>query len=183
MEFRLLGPVAVIADGREVTVRQRRQRALLALLLLHVGETLSVDRLLDELWGSDAPRTALASLHNAVSQLRRIVGPDTLVTRPPGYALQAEPDSLETVRFEHLLEEAQAARSMKDHATAAVVLGEALALWQGPALADLAYEPFAQSEIRRLMATGVTAPTCNTQADTLGLDSWRWSRMLRRVNR
>jgi DNA-binding SARP family transcriptional activator len=165
MEFRLLGPVAVIDGEREVTVRQRRQRALLALLLLHLGETVSVDRLLEELWGSDAPKTALASLHNAVSQLRRLVGADVLLTRAPGYALEIEPTSVDTVRFEHLLEEAQAARSVQDHGTAAVVLGEALALWHGPALADLAYEPFAQSEIRRLQELRQTALEERIEAD------------------
>ena len=157
MQFRLLGPVSVVDGDREVTVRQRRQRALLALLLLHLGETVSVDRLVDELWGSEAPRTALASLHNAVSQLRRLVGSDALVTRAPGYALEIEPSSVDSVRFEQLLAEAQAARSMQDHATTAIALREALGLWHGPALADLAYEPFAQAEIRRLEELRQTA--------------------------
>jgi len=150
VEFRLLGPVTIVADAREVTIRQRRQRALLALLLLQLGETVAVDRLVEELWGAAPPRTALASLHNAVSQLRRLVGAGMLVTRSPGYALEVDPECVDARRFERLLAEAQAAFSIQDHATAAVVLRDALALWRGPALADLAYEPFAQAEIRRL---------------------------------
>jgi DNA-binding SARP family transcriptional activator len=165
MEFRVLGPVTVVSGGNETTIRQRRQRALLALLLLHLGETVAADRILEELWGSAAPRTATASLHNAVSRLRRIVGSSTLVTRAPGYALEVEPASLDTHRFEHLLGEAQAARSVQDHDTASLVLREALALWRGPAFADLAYEPFAQAEIRRLEELRQTALEERIEAD------------------
>ena len=165
MEFRLLGPVTVVEGDRQVRIRQRRQRALLALLLLDVGAPVAVDRLVEELWGSGAPRTAVASLQNAVSQLRRIVGNDILVTRTPGYAIEIDAARLDTTRFEHLLAEAQAARAIQDHATAALVLRDALSLWQGPALADLAYEPFAQAEIRRLEELRQTALEERIEAD------------------
>ena len=150
MEVRLLGPIAIVAEGGVVPLRQRRQRALLALLALRAGETLAADRLVEELWGVEAPRTAVASLHNAVSQLRKLLGPDVLLTRDRGYVLDTKRVTVDVVTFEHLLGEARAARSMLDEETAGTILREALALWHGAALADLAYEPFAQAEIRRL---------------------------------
>ncbi len=126
MDVLLLGPVVVEGD-RAVTIRQRRQRALLALLALRAGETVAVDRLVEDLWGAEAPRTALASLHNAVSQLRKLLGPEIVVTRDPGYAVDGDV-TVDTARFEHLLTEAQAARSMRDEETAAAILREALGL-------------------------------------------------------
>lgn len=71
--------------GRALAVTRPRERALLAALLLRHGEVVSIDRLLDDLWGERPPRTARAALHNAVSGLRKLLGPETLVTRPPGY--------------------------------------------------------------------------------------------------
>ena len=150
MEVRLLGPVAVVDDDRVLAIRQRRQRSLLALLALRAGETVGIDCLVEELWGAEAPKTAVASLQNAVSQLRKLLGAGTLVTREPGYALDTELVTVDVGHFEHLLAEARAARAMQDEHTAAAVLKEALELWRGPALADLVYEPFAQAEIRRL---------------------------------
>ena len=165
MEVRLLGPVAVVDDDRVLVIRQRRQRALLALLALRSGETVGVDRLVEELWGAEAPKTAVASLQNAVSRLRKLLGVGVLVTREPGYAIDTERTTVDVARFEHLLAEARAARSMQDEQTAADVLREALALWRGPALADLAYEPFAQSEIRRLEELRQTAVEERIDAD------------------
>ncbi len=150
MEVRLLGPVAVVDDDRVIDIPQRRQRSLLALLAVRGGETVAIDRLVEELWGADVPKTAVASLQNAVSQLRKLLGAETLVTREPGYALDVDRATVDAARFEHLLAEARAARAMQDAQTVATVLREALALWRGPALAELAYEPFAQAEIRRL---------------------------------
>jgi DNA-binding SARP family transcriptional activator len=150
VEVRLLGPVEVVDDDRVLEIPQRRQRALLALLAVHAGETVAIDRLVEELWGVEVPKTAVASLQNAVSQLRKLLGAETLVTREPGYALDGERVAVDVARFEHLLAEARAASAMQDEQTAGTVLREALALWRGPALADLAYEPFAQAEIRRL---------------------------------
>ena len=103
---------------RVLPVRQRRQRALLALLALRAGETIAVDRLVDDLWGAEAPRTAVASLQNAVSQLRKYLGHEAVLTREPGYALDTGRAGVDVVRFEHLLGEARAARSMQDEKTA-----------------------------------------------------------------
>jgi DNA-binding SARP family transcriptional activator len=137
VEVKLLGPVALAVDGRPAVVRRRKQRALLALLALHVGEVLSTDRLVDELWGESPPKSAVGSLQNLVSELRRLIGSDVLVTRSPGYLLELDPGLVDAHRFERAVREGTELR-------------EALALWRGPALADVADEPFAQAEIGRL---------------------------------
>jgi DNA-binding SARP family transcriptional activator len=146
LEFRILGPVEAVDEAGPVTIGGQKQRALLGLLLLHAGEAVATDRIVDELWGEQPPKTATTSLQNFVSQLRRLLGPDVLVTKPPGYLLRVEPDGLDAARFERLLTEAR--RAEPDER--ARKLRDALALWRGPPLADLAYETFAQGEIRRL---------------------------------
>jgi DNA-binding SARP family transcriptional activator len=143
MEFRLLGPVGVLRDGVVLPLPRRKQRALLAALLLRPGETVPVDRLVDQLWGGRAPATAVGSLHNLVSQLRRVLGEGVIVTRPPGYAFEQPRELVDLWEFERLL--------------AAGRPREALALWRGPALADLEGEPLAEDEAplleeRRLLA-------------------------------
>jgi DNA-binding SARP family transcriptional activator len=146
VEFRILGPLEVLDGGRTLPLAGERQRALLAVLLLHANEVVSTDRLLDELWGERQPTAGSTALRVRVSQLRKVLGKDVLVTRSPGYLLRVEPGELDLHRFEHLVEEAREAAPD----VAAGKLREALALWHGPALADLAYEPFAQSAIGRL---------------------------------
>ena len=123
-----------------------KQRALLAVLLLHANEVVSTDRLLDDLWGSSPPATAAKSIQVYVSRLRKELGDGRLVTRPPGYVLRVDRPSSTSARFERLVGEARVAEPER----AARKLREALALWRGPPLADLAYEPFAQAEIARL---------------------------------
>jgi DNA-binding SARP family transcriptional activator len=146
LEFRILGSLEVLDDGRALAIGGQKQRALLGLLLLHAGEALSIDRIVDELWGEQPPRTATTSLQNMVSQLRKLLGADVLVTKPPGYSLRIGHDELDLSRFERLV--ADARRSPGEERTR--LLREALALWRGPPLADLAYEDFAQAEIQRL---------------------------------
>jgi DNA-binding SARP family transcriptional activator len=146
MDFRILGPLEVSDGGRPVPVTPLKQRALLAALLLRPGQVVSIDRLLDDLWGEAPPPSAKASLQNAVSRLRRHVGPELLVTRPPGYVLDVAPERIDVRRFERLLEEARNAPPRER----AALLREALALWRGPPLADVAFEPFAAAEIDRL---------------------------------
>jgi DNA-binding SARP family transcriptional activator len=144
--FRILGPLEVEGDDGPLALVGRKQRALLALLLLHPGEVVSSDRLVDELWGEDPPATAATSLRNLVAQLRKLLGAETIVTRPSGYLLAIEPDSLDSARFERLLAQARKAQPREK----AILLREALALWRGPPLADLAFERFAQGEVHRL---------------------------------
>jgi DNA-binding SARP family transcriptional activator len=151
-EFRILGPLEVAQGGGLVSLTGARQRALLAVLLLHVGEAVSTDRLIDELWGDDPPAAGSAALRVRVSQLRRALGPagELIVTRPPGYALALAPEQLDLRRFESLVATGQAALAHEDPAAAVESLGEALALWRGPALADFSYAQFAQAAILRL---------------------------------
>jgi DNA-binding SARP family transcriptional activator len=147
VEFRILGPLEVVEEGRPLTLGGPRQRALLAILLTRANEVVSNDRLIDELWGGRPPRTAANALQYHVSQLRKTLGPtDAIVTREPGYLIRVAPHELDLLRFEQLVEEAT--RTPADRAGR--LLRDALSLWRGPALADLASEPFAQAEILRL---------------------------------
>jgi DNA-binding SARP family transcriptional activator len=149
MEIRILGPLEVSDDDRVVELGAGRQRALLALLALHAREIVATERLIDELWGGSPPPTAAKALQNLVSQLRRSLGADSIETRPPGYSLRLEVDDLDTGRFERLAAEGHRLLE-EDPGRAGQTLREALGLWRGRALADFAYEDFAQSEITRL---------------------------------
>ena len=146
MEFRILGPLEVVEDGRAVPLDRRRLRALLAFLLLHANELVSSDRLIDEVWGPDPPKTAGASLQNYVSRLRKAIGTEAIVSQPPGYVLRIDPERFDLARFERLTAEARGAEPRER----AEKLRAALALWRGPALDDLAFEPFARDEVGRL---------------------------------
>jgi DNA-binding SARP family transcriptional activator len=147
VEFRILGPLEVIEQGRPLTLGRGRQRTLLALLLTRANEIVSADRLIHELWGAQPPRTAANALQFHVSQLRKALAPhDPISTQEPGYMISAGPEELDLLRFEALIEEARRAAPE----LAARRLRDALALWRGPALADLADGSFAQSEIPRL---------------------------------
>lgn len=145
-EFRILGPLEVLDEGRPVALSGPKQRALLALLLIHAGETLSTDRIVDELWGDDPPRTATTSLWNLVAQLRKVLPRGVLETRPPGYLLRLDAHDLDLGTFEGLVTDARAAEPARRSA----LLRQALALWRGTPLADVAYEEFARREIERL---------------------------------
>jgi len=146
LEFGILGPLEVRAGGAPVAISGRNQRSLLTLLLLRANETVSSERLVNEMWGEEPPKTAGTSLQNAVSQLRKALGPDVLVTKAPGYRLAIRPDQLDLGRFEHLLREGRATHGPER----ARLLGEALSLWRGPALADSELETFALGEAQRL---------------------------------
>lgn len=147
MEFRILGPLEVVEHGRALPLGGARQRTLLALLLTRANEVVSADRLIDELWGAQPPRTAANALQYHVSQLRKALAPyEAIVTQEPGYVIRIGQDELDLLRFEMLVEEArQAAPEL-----AARRLREALDLWRGPPLADLAHESSVQTEILRL---------------------------------
>jgi YVTN family beta-propeller protein len=136
VEFRILGPFEVWSNRERLVLGRGRQKALLALLLLHANRVVSRERLIDELWGENPPATAGAALQNYVSRLRRLLGDGRLETQAPGYRLRVAPEELDSARFE---------RHVNDER-----FEEALALWRGPALADFASEPFAQPEAARL---------------------------------
>jgi DNA-binding SARP family transcriptional activator len=146
VEFRILGPLEAAEDDRTLALGGQKQRAVLAFLLLHAGEIVSTDRLIDALWGERPPRTAATSLQNFVSQLRKLLGPETLVTRPPGYSLRLEPGQLDADRFRRAVADAREAGPEER----ARLLGDALALWRGPPLQDFSFDAFAQTEIARL---------------------------------
>ncbi len=139
MEFRLLGPLEVVGDdGVPVALGGPRPRSLLAQLLLHPNEVVSTDRLIDAVWGESPPASAQNALQVHVHALRGALGADRIVTRAPGYLVRVEPDEFDVDRFERLA------------ASGADGIREALALWRGPALADLANEPFARADAARL---------------------------------
>src|SRR5690349_13309008 len=142
MEFRILGPLEVLDEGRVVALGGSKQRALLGLLLLHANQTLTPDRLIDELWGEHPPATAAKALHAHVSRLRKALSADdgALVTRAHGYELTVDPGGLDADRFERLVGDGQNALAAGRPEQALAMLQGALALWRGPPLADLAYE-------------------------------------------
>ena len=147
MEFRILGPLEVVEGGRALTLGGSRQRALLVLLLTRANEVVSTGRLIDELWGRKRPsRPRTRSSTTFPSSARRSLPAEAIVTQEPGYVIRVGPDELDLLRFERLVEEAQQATPE----LAARRLREALDLWRGPPLADLADESFAQAEILRL---------------------------------
>jgi DNA-binding SARP family transcriptional activator len=108
MEFRLLGPLEARDGSARVTLRGRKQRALLARLLLDANRTVSVDRLVEDLWGEEAPESAVKMVQIHVSQLRKQLPSQMLLTRPPGYTIELEPEALDAVRFRRLREEGRA---------------------------------------------------------------------------
>jgi DNA-binding SARP family transcriptional activator/streptogramin lyase len=164
LEFRVLGPLEVLVDGRSLPLAGAQQRALLALLLLHANEPISNDLLVEELWGEDPPRTAPASLRVAVAKLRALLGEehrDRLETISGGYRLKLEPDELDAWRFEALVTEART----RPPGEARALLDEALALWRAPPLADQPYSGFAQNEVRRLAQLMLAAQEDRIEAE------------------
>jgi YVTN family beta-propeller protein len=152
VEIRLLGPLEVVAaNGRGLELGGGRQRALLVVLALRPNEVVSNDTLIDALWGEAPPPTALKALQGLVSQLRRALAPlgeEVIGTRSPGYVLAVDPDVVDAHRFERLA--AMGRRELEsDTQRAAGTLREALGLWRGDALAEFAYEPFAQDAVRQ----------------------------------
>ena len=173
MDFQILGPLEVRRENHPVSLGAAKQRTLLAILLLHAGEVVSSDRLIEGLWGEAPPETAAHALQVYVAQLRKALEPgrsrgaphEALLTRTPGYLLRVEPGRLDAERFEHLVAEGRNALRSGDPVVAAKRLHEALELWRGPALADFTYEPFAQGEIARLEEVRLAALEERLDAD------------------
>jgi len=161
LEFRILGPFEVSNETGPVALGGPKQRGLLAILVLEAGRVVPTDRLIDLLWGEEAPKSATASLQNAVGRLRRALGPDVLETRAPGYVLHVRQDQIDARRFERTLtgvRELPAAERRQR-------LDGALALWRGPALAEFAFDDFAQAETRRLEELRLVAREERIEAD------------------
>jgi DNA-binding SARP family transcriptional activator len=139
MEFCLLGPLAVREGGRELPITGIKERSVLAILLLEEGRVVSADRLIDELWGDEPPPTARGSLQVRIAGLRQALGKPRIVSEGRGYRVQLAPGELDVTRFQRLLEQG-----------GEVHLREALAIWQGPALADFLDQRWAQAAAGRL---------------------------------
>jgi peptide/nickel transport system substrate-binding protein len=165
MEFRILGPLEVWDEGGEISLGGHKPRALLAVLLLHPNEVISADRLIDELWGEDPPERAAAQLRVNVSRLRKALPQDVLTTKAPGYVVRVGADQLDLHRFERLVNEGRTLLARGLAADASERLRDALSLWRGPALADFAYESFAQVAIARLEQIRLAAVELRIDAD------------------
>src|SRR5688500_13059150 len=161
MEIRLLGPLEVRDGDSAVVLPRRQQRALLAALALRAGEVVSTDRLIADLWGESAPASATGSLQNTVAALRKLLSRDLLVTQAPGYRLAIGREAVDVNRFERLVDDASHAGATEQAAS----LREALALWRGPALADLDEAEFARLEAARLDELRVAALEQRIDAD------------------
>jgi DNA-binding SARP family transcriptional activator/DNA-binding CsgD family transcriptional regulator len=167
MEFRVLGPLEARKGDWVVPIGTGMQCSLLGVLLLHANEVVSVDRLVDELWGERPPARSAKLVQGYVSGLRKLLGADRLVTRRPGYLVRVEPSELDAVEFERLVARARS----EPPEGAARRLREALALWRGPALADVRLEGLAVSEAERLNELRLAALLERIDADlALGRD-------------
>jgi DNA-binding SARP family transcriptional activator len=166
LDFRILGPLEVVTEAGPVRLGGPKQRATLAILLLNANRVVSVDRLADDLYTGAAPVTAVTQVQRQISDLRKLLGAaHTVETRAPGYALRLTPEQLDLQRFERLTAEATRSLDAGEPQRAADLLRDALALWRGPALADVAYESFAQPAIERLEEIRLAALEQRIDAD------------------
>ena len=158
LRCRVLGGLAVDVGGRPADLGGPKQRAVLATLLAAPGRAVSIERMVDQVWGDDPPERAETSLQAYVSNLRRVLEPDrrpreppqVLVTRPAGYALVVDPRDVDLTRLEELATEGHARLRDDDPEGAIAALDEALALWQGPPLPELAGTPWVDALSARL---------------------------------
>ena len=169
MHFAVLGPLEVVEDGRAVPLGGRKQRAVLAMLLLQVDQPMSKETLIEGIWGEQPPASASETLDTYIYRLRRLLGADRLERRPGGYLLHLEAGELDLSTFGQLVAAAEQTLPL-DPGAAAATLRQALALWRGHALADLRYEPFASGIADQLEGQRLAALERRVEADlALGL--------------
>lgn len=166
LEYRILGPLEVVGEEGPIRLGGPKQRATLAILLLSANRVVSIDRLAEDLYAGAPPVSAVTQVQRQVSDLRRILGsPSVIETRSPGYLVPLSAEQFDLDRFVRLTENAGRALAGGDAQRAGDLLREALALWRGAPLADLAYEPFAQSAIERLEEMRLAAVEQRLDAD------------------
>lgn len=151
VEFRILGPLEVVEDGRSVVLGGRKQKVVLARLLMRTNQMVSTSTLIDEVWGDEPPEAVRSSLQSYISHLRKALGDGRIRSGSGGYALSATPEEIDAKRFESLIDQARR-EAFDDPATAAATFGRALALWRGPPFADLADELSLLGESRGSMS-------------------------------
>ena len=176
MEFRILGSIDAFDDSRPVALGGAKPRAVLAVLLLHANEPVSAERLAQALWGEDTPQSAVRAVQVHVSRLRKALGDPEILTRTAaGYVLRVRPGELDVERFERAADDGAQLLAEGRPADAAERLRQALSVWRGPALADLADVPFAQVEAARLEELRLTAVEARVKAE---LESGRHSELV-----
>jgi DNA-binding SARP family transcriptional activator len=162
-EFTVLGPIQIHGEGGgAVRIPRGRVLSFLALLLVHRGATVPLDRIVDELWDGEGPRNAKNAVHVVASRLRAAIGEGAVVSQGGGYTLRLCEGALDSDRFEQLL---RRGREQRDRGAAASILREALAMWRGAPFADVADEGFAQPEIARLEDLRLTCIAERVDAD------------------
>jgi DNA-binding SARP family transcriptional activator len=164
VEVRLLGELAVVDEGVDVTPRGRKQRLLVACLALHAGEVVSVDRLAEILWGDAPPANPANALQAQVASIRRLLPRGALVTRGAGYALELDADDVDVSLFKARLASGRRLLAAGRHRDAVDELEAAMTAWRGPALAELAFEEFAQPFVHRLEEERLTALEARIEA-------------------
>jgi YVTN family beta-propeller protein len=165
MRFAVLGPLSVSRDGGAVSLGGRKQRTLLAVLVLHANAVVLRDDLLDALWGECPPPSASDSLDTYVYRLRKQLGSDRLLRERGGYRLRVDDGELDVDRFEALVASARRAVDAGDHRDAGALLTEALRLWRGPAWADHLDDPAVCAEADRLEERRLNALESRLEAE------------------
>jgi len=150
IEFSVLGPVRAVGPGGPLALGGPKQRCVLAMLLLEPNRVVSVDRLIDGVWGDEPHDRAAATLQVYVSNLRKLVGADRIVTERPGYRLVVDATELDLARFDEAVATGNGHAAAGRHEAAATSFSAALQCWQGDPLADLRYEPFATTIVTGL---------------------------------
>lgn len=164
VEYRVLGPVEVMHEGRRLAIGGYRQRLVLGLLVCHANTIQGTDWLVDAVWADQAPRTARRTLQVYLVRLRRLLGPDAIEGTPGGYALRADPDAVDWMRFERLARQGESLLGSRP-TEAATILREALSLWRGSPYGELADTPALQLEVRRLQESRLAVVERRVEAD------------------
>src|SRR5215831_301262 len=160
MEYRILGPLEVLEDGRSLALGSLKERMVLAVLLLHANKLVSRERLIDELWGVAPPATARKAVNVYVSKLRKALalnGDDPIATADGGYRMAVSPDLLDADRMRSLVTKARERMAEGESEVASRVLRDALACWRGPTLAGLQLESYGREEVAQLDELRLTA--------------------------